>query len=127
MEEKELLDRYDEVCGICYTNLWSLATRYGVIEFRGFNKYNNEHKFMLHMAVSVSVSTGAPITIDCNFFERLKIYFKWRKNIRWIKKCKTLGYTIDELLDYMRGVAEIRTGEKHVFTNIYRTYFHTKK
>lgn len=127
---KEMLRKYDEICGATFVNLFTLSKDSDIITFRGFNPKNKEHLFVLGVAKGLAGSLGKKVALDVNKFQLWKLNRGIDKDCKFISiNKKGVIYSIDPegLLAFMRPKAVEACGKDFTFADIYNEYYNRKK
>ena len=126
---RKLQNRYDEICGAAYVNIFSESKNSNVIAISPFNPHNKEHLFVLNVAKGVSGVVGKNVAVDTNWFQLWKLNRGLSKECRYIKFHKQDGAAIDpdKLTNFMRKWAsELCEVEEFDFGKIYNTFYRKK-
>ena len=125
----KLTNKYDEICGCAYVNIFTITKNTDIIGLSHFDPKNKEHLFVLHVAMGVSGVVHKKVAVGTN---RIAIW-KINKNIKnkesRIKKLKFNAWdTVDVpmLLEFMREYATNLCGEDFNFGMIYDEFYARK-
>lgn len=123
VNEKSIYDLYDELCTICYINLFSKAMSENAINLKEFNIKDENHLFVFEIANLVSLNCKYPIHIDAKFIDRFRLYWRKRKATKFFKKMKNskIDRTVNDLLEHM--YINCKLTDDNIFTKIYEAYY----
>ena len=127
---RKLQNRYDEICGTAYVNIFSESKNSEVIAISPFNPRNEEHLFVLNVAKGVGGVVGKSVAIDTNWFQLWRLNRGLDKECRYIKfKKEYVPHAIDpnRLTSFMRKWAsELCEVEEFDFGKIYNAFYKKK-
>ena len=124
---KETQKQYDEIVGITLVNLYSLAHDKEALVFKNFDPRDEEHLYVLAVAINSLSIIGKPIRFNTSWYKRNKLAYNYKTDkIDWKKRDKG-GFDAQELLDFMRPTAQKITGDEwFMFGDIYSAYYERK-
>lgn len=118
---------YNEMVGITLINLYSLAEESGAVNFCDFAPYDEEHLYLLHVAMASYSIHHCPIRFNLPRRKRKQIakMFAYPAVIDWRNRAKKERcFDPNELLDFMRPVAMEKTQDPLFwFGDIYREFY----
>jgi hypothetical protein len=129
----ELECKYNEICGITMTNIFTLTKNCDSIPFWNVNINNPEHLYVLSVGHALSSIVEKPVTVAGSKF------FIWRLNRKLGLKRKgfkiqqmngrdaTFGIQPGLLVNDMRAMAKKKCGPLFTFCDIYREFYERKK
>ena len=111
-EELEVI--YDSLAYRMSVNLYSLNKGSKSIDLYGYRPMDAEHQFVFSMALLNASLFNQSIRMDCGLLTRIKLSWKNRKKIKFIKKCKKPdgAKSIDDIVEFMRPTAIVETGNQ---------------
>ena len=120
--EDELYHLYDLVVG----KSLNILIGYGVIRLTGFDRKNEEHLFVLRMALMARELYHIPVEVGANWWNGFLLNWKLRKTfekVKIINPCDENSIYIPSLI----GRIKSEMTQEHDFCvyldNIYRTYY----
>lgn len=120
--------KYDEVCLAGYYCVADHSAKSNRVVLTNFDYKNEEHWFVLYMALNVCAVTGKDFAIDAGFITRMKVGARLGGSIKVLEKKKedTICVDVPEILEILRpGCIEV-CGEDFSFIQIYQEYFKKK-
>ena len=125
--DKNTQKQYDEIVGITLVNLYSLAQDKEALVFKNFNPFDEEHLYVLAVAVNSLSIIGKPIRFNAPWYKRNHIAAIYNTDkVEWQKRGKG-GVDVEEMLNFMRPAAHNITGDKwFMFSDIYSAYYERK-
>ena len=129
----ELERKYNEICGITMTNIFTLTKNCDSIPFWNVNINDPEHLYVLSVGHALSDIVKKPVTVAGSKF------FIWRLNRKLGLKRKgfkiqrmngrdaTFGVQPGLLVHDMRAMAKEMCGPLFVFGDIYQAFYEMKK
>ena len=124
---KETQKQYDEIVGITLVNLYSLSQNKEALVFKNFDPTDEEHLYVLAVAVNSLSIIGKPIRFNAPWYKRNKVAAAYKTDkVEWVKRGKG-GFDVQEMLDFMRPTAQKITGDEwFMFGDIYSAYYERK-
>ena len=121
-----LQTNYDTLCYATMINIGSFSKGANQICLKDFDPKNEEHLFVLSIAVACSGPLGnRPITLDCGKWHCKKLAKKYKKVVKilFADGDETITVDVPKMLEFMRGPAKEMCGENFTFGDIYREYY----
>lgn len=126
---KTLEQNYNEIVGITLVNLWTLSKEEDTINFTNLDYKNEEHRYLLHVAMTSYGVINKPIRLNLPIWKRKKIAkLTGCEKIEWKKKAKKANsINVAEVLEFMHPVGVELTGDKNFsFADIYHEFYERK-
>lgn len=128
----EMEKKYNEICGLTFTNIYSLSKNCDTIAFWNVDINNPEHLYVLSVAVGLAGAIEKTVTIHASKFSiwRLnrKLGLKKECRIKQISIRDTMwGIQPQMLNDDLREIAKEKCGENFTFSDIYHEFYERKK
>lgn len=125
--------KYNEVCGLAYVNLFTLSKNHDCILFDEIDLKNEEHLFLLHVALGLSDIVEKKVVINASraTVRRLnkKLHIKDKSaRIRCAKnEIENRAIYPERVLTFMRIRAREICGPLFTFGDIYREFYKIQK
>lgn len=122
----KLEQNYNEIVGITLVNLWTLSDEKEAINFANFDPTNEEHLYVLHVAINSSTIINKPIRFNLPRHTRKAIATQTAcERIDWKKRAKNRdAFDTNEVLEFMRPAAKnITQNENFSFADIYHEFY----
>jgi hypothetical protein len=123
--ENEMYRKYDGMVGKTLWNIFVLSRGVQRIRLLKFDRKNQEHLFVLRIALFARDVYGFDIEVESSWWDVFCLNWKLHKSFDKIVRAKTsyTGIGTDELLDFMRPELENELGAGAKFDQIYNTYY----
>jgi hypothetical protein len=123
---------YDKICGTTFANIFMLTKNCETIRVRDVDIKNEEHLYVLHVAVGVGGVVGKKVSVNGSrwFVWRLNRKMGLKKDCRIQRRTtKDTMYSVSPqmLNDDMRAIAEEQCGTSFTFGDIYKEFYERKK
>ena len=123
-----LQNKYDELCGRAYVNIYSLTKDADEIGICCFDPKNKEHLFIYHVAKGLGGVTGKTVAIEASRYTIWKFNRSIKSKSGKIKMLKNRSnenvvVVPEQLLNHMRESAKELCGEDFNFGMIYDEFY----
>lgn len=124
-ELEELYKRYDEIINITLINIYSMSKTKGEIVLSPINRKNQNHLYLLRVALLAKDIFNFPLKIKSGFWNWLCLNWRMRKLSRRIPMADEFedSIDVDKLLDFMKKALTEQMGEDFEFANIYNAFY----
>lgn len=124
---EELQKIYDAIVGVTMVNIYTLSKDKEAINFNNFDIDNEEHLYLLSVAMISNGIIGKPIRFNLPIWKRKRIakMFGNPTSIQWKKRAKkNESFDTSDVLDFIRQYAVIESGDElFMFDEIYQCYY----
>ena len=107
---------YDKFINIALTNLFTLGKNNQTLNFYNYQKNNDGHLAILHIANIARDVFNFQVKIKTSFFTYIKLKYKY---FSWLKRTKTDEIDIEQFIQFI----EDANNEKGIFAKIYQEYY----
>jgi hypothetical protein len=118
---------YDTLVGISLVNLYTLSKDSQSINFGNFDINNEEHLYLLKVAITSYSVLQKSIRFNLPYWKRRKIakMLDYPEVVEWKKRAKKFEcFNTSEVLDFMRPAGALETGDElFMFSDIYHRYY----
>lgn len=124
MDTKEKLHFYDGVIGLLTSQMWKEGKENSTISLCEFDRKNENHLCILHIALIANYFSHFPIEINTTLLDYiwLKLHKQYH-NIKYLKK--NIYFNTINCNDFTKNV-DISSGNKNLLAEIYNTYYKEK-
>ena len=122
-----LQNKYDELCGRAYVNIYSLTKDADEIGICCFDPKNKEHLFIYHVAKALGGVLGTTVAVEAprHIIWKLNRGIKTKEGKTQLLKTRSNENVVvpEQLLNYMREPAKEMCGEDFNFGMIYDEFY----
>ena len=122
-----LQNKYDELCGRAYVNIYTLTKDADEIGICCFDPKNKEHLFIYHVAKALGGVLGKTVAVEAPRYIIWKLNrgIKTKEGKTQLLKTRSNENVIvpEQLLNYMREPARVMCGEDFNFGMIYDEFY----
>ena len=91
---------YDKFVNIALTNLFTLGKNNQILNFYNYQKNNDGHLAILHIASIARDVFDFQVKIKTSFFTYIKLKYKY---FSWLKRTKTKGVDIEQFIQFIEN------------------------
>lgn len=120
--EEDMYHKYDIVVSEILAEIINLSVEKKIIRLLDFNRKDKNHLLVLRIALMARDIYHFPVEVNCNWWDRLVLNWKIRKNFKKIGKVPDFccnGVWVPHVLDLIK----IKTNFVFDFSDIYDTYY----
>lgn len=108
--------KYDEFISIALINLFTLGKNNQILNFYNYQKDNDGHLAILHIASIARDVFNFQVKIRTSFFTYIKLKYK---HFSWLRRAKSNEIDIEQFVNFIENA----NNEKGIFAKIYQEYY----
>ena len=108
--------KYDQFINIALTNLFTLGKNNQTLNFYNYQKNNDGHLAILHIASIARDVFNFQVQIKSSFFTYIKLKNKY---FPWLRRTQINGIDIEQFIQFIENASD----EKGIFGKIYQEYY----
>ena len=107
---------YDKFVNIALTNLFTLGKNNQTLNFYNYQKNNDGHLAILHIANIARDVFNFQVKIKTSFFTYIKLKYRY---FSWLKRTKINEIDIEQFIQFIENA----NNEQGIFEKIYQEYY----